>query len=175
MQSAAVRDEHPSRFHRQEDVGDAAAHAHRISMQIESVRPLHPPLGEDDDHRMRIDFVQQFEPCVIAFARDGDDMMRDELEDHSDQRPAGGFIRGRHDSMRGETPHEVVRDCAEEHGLEEAGVIEEGDEADFAPRIRRHVTDPADVVSIEDPAHILERDQHREDHEAPQQRHGDEA
>src|SRR4029078_13280200 len=87
METAAVREEHPSFLHSQKDVGDAAAHGHRLSLRIQPVRALHPPLVRDNDHRVRIDLLQYREPGVSALARDGDDVMRDELEDQSDEWP----------------------------------------------------------------------------------------
>jgi len=71
---------------------------------MQTVRALHPPLGQNHDHRIRVDLVQHFEPRVIALACDRDDMMRDELEDHPDERPARRLVRRRNHAVRRETP-----------------------------------------------------------------------
>src|SRR5205814_1894613 len=89
----------------------------------------------------------------------------------ADERTAGRLLRRRHDAMRGDAPEEAIRNAAEEDGLEERGVVEKGDEADFRPRIARRVADECEVVFVEDPAQVFEDEQHREDSDASRETH----
>src|SRR5205085_12604448 len=74
-------------------------------------------------------------------------------------------------AMLGDEPEEAIRNGDEEDGLEERGVIEKGDEADFRPRIARRIADECEVVFVEDPAQVFEHEQHREDSDASRETH----
>jgi hypothetical protein len=98
VEPAAIGDQHRPLGHRFEDVGDAAAHGHRLTARIEPVAPHHPALGQDQHHRIGIDAAEHRLPGVVALARDGDDVGRMK-EEPSDHRPvdvfsAAGTTRG---------------------------------------------------------------------------------
>ena len=171
MQSAAVADQHATFLNRQKNVGDAAAHGHRIALDIEPVGALHPAFRRDDDHRLRIDAVQHLEPGVVALASDGDDVMSHELEDDADERTTGGLVGGRNHAVRGDSPDEIIRQAAEKHRLEETGVIEEGNQPDLAPRFWRNIAHPSEVVAVENLAQVLEHHEHGEHRNAAQELH----
>lgn len=159
MQTTAIGHKHSSVADGLDDVTHSPSHGHGLSVCIETVVPHHSSLREDDDHGVRIDRTQQLVPGVISLACDRDDVMGHELEEHSYQRPAGGFLRRRDHAVSRDPPDEMARHSTEKHRLEETGMVEEDDETDVTPRLRRDIPNPLHVGPIEDSADELQESQ----------------
>ena len=74
--------------------------------------------------------------------------------------------------MRCKTPDESIGNAAQEHRLEQAGVVEKNDEANVRPRILRSRTNPGEVGTIKNLAQKFEQEQHAEDGCAAEEGHG---
>src|SRR5438105_14343171 len=98
--------------------------------------------------------------------------MRDESKKQSDERTSSRFVRRGNDAVRRKTPDESIGNSAQEHRLEQAGVVEKDDQANVGPRIWRRRTNPGEVGTIKNLAQKLEQKQYAEDGRAAEERHG---
>src|SRR5207253_9520524 len=106
--------------------------------------------------------LEHREPCVIAFARDRDDVMRNEFENQADERAAGRLVRRGNHAVCGDSPHETIRNAAEKDRLEKTRVIEKSDESDVLPWVWRRRSDEPEIVAVKDLAQVLQQEQHAE-------------
>jgi hypothetical protein len=143
VEPAAVHQEHASALDAADQIDDTAAYRHGLPVAVESGAPEHPAFGEDDGDGARAAAVaQHLFPAQVTTAADGDHAPAGEPEGPARGGPLHGLRRNGHDGVLRDPPEEPFRHQGQEDGLEEAGMVEDGDDAHIGPPVGRHAADP---------------------------------